>query len=154
MSPSALRHSMHLVVIDLIPALLSWEGRDRSAALTIAPDGVEAVAHLRSHYRLIGLTDADSTSAVIRRTLEDNRIAEFFDSVGTSVGFGPTLNPRVIRRVARMARSANPVVFVTGRQHLARSMSRSRVGVVLTNRAEFGGVPEAVASLLTGRVSP
>jgi hypothetical protein len=53
-----------------------------------------------------------------------------------------------------MARSANPVVFVTGREHLARSMSRSRVGVVLTNRAEFGAVPQAVASLLTGRVSP
>jgi len=144
---------VRLVVIDLIPALLSREGRDGSS-FEIAPDGPDAVAHLYSHYRLIGVADAGVSSMVIGRTLEDGGIARFFDSVGTSVGFGPAINPRVIRRIIRGSRSKDPVVFVTGREHLARAMSRSRVGVVLTNREEFGLVPEAVASLISGRVSP
>ena len=145
---------MRLVVIDLIPALLSWEGRDRSSGLKVAPDGPDAVAHLHAHYRLIGVTDAGMSSLVIGRALEDGSIADFFDSVGTSVGFGPAINPRVVRRIIRMSRSNEPVVFVTAREHLARTMSRSRVGVVLTNRDEFGAVPEAIASLVSGRVSP
>ena len=145
---------MRLVVIDLIPALPGEEGRNRSTSLDMAPDGLEAVAHLYSHYRLIGLADADVSSTAIRNALEDNRITEFFDSVGTSVGFGPTINPRVIRRITRMSRSHGPVVFVTGRESLGRLMSRSRVGVVLTTRDEFGAVPDAVASLISGRVSP
>jgi len=148
------RPQMRLVVIDLIPALLSWEGRNRSTDLEMAPDGLEAIAHLYSHYRLIGLTDADVSTTAIRKALEANRVTEFFDSVGTSVGFGPAINPRVIRRITRMSRSHAPVVFVTGREPLGRLMSRSRVGVVLTTREEFGGVPEAVASLISGRVSP
>lgn len=145
---------MRLVVIDLIPALLSWEGRDRSSELEIAPDGPDAIAHLHAHYRLIGLADAGVSSLVIARALDGARVAEFFDSIGTSVGFGPTINPRVVRRITRMSRSTDPVVFVTARESLARMMSRSRVGVVVTERSEFGGVPEAVASLISGRVSP
>ncbi len=145
---------MRLVVIDLIPALLSREGRDSSSGFEVAPDGPDAVAHLYAHYRLIGVADAGVSSLVIGRALEDARISGFFDSIGTSVGFGPAINPRVIRRITRVSRSNEPVVFVTGREHLARTMSRSRVGVVLTNREEFGGVPEAVASLISGRVSP
>lgn len=145
---------MRLVVIDLIPALLSREGRGRSSELVMAPDGLEAVAHLHAHYRLIGLADAKVSSTEIRRALETNRVAEFFDSIGTTVGFGPEINPRVIRRIIRMSHSHEPVVFVTSREHLGRLMSRSRVGVVLTARDEFGAVPDAVASLVTGRVSP
>ena len=148
------RPHMRLVVIDLIPALLSWEGRDRSTSLEMAPDGPDAIAHLYSHYRLIGLADADVSSTAIRKALEDNRATEFFDSVGTSGGFGPAINPRVIRRITRMSRTHEPVVFVTARESLGRLMSRSRVGVVLTTREEFGAVPDAVASLISGRVSP
>ena len=145
---------MRLVVIDLIPALLSWGGRDRSSGLEVAPDGRDAVAHLHTHYRLVGVTDAGVSSAVIGRALEAAGAAEFFDGVGTSVGFGPAINPRVVRRITRMSRSNEPVVFVTAREHLARTMTRSRVGVVFTNQNEFGAVPEAVASLVAGRVSP
>ena len=144
---------MRLVVVDLIPALLSQEGRD-SSLFVVAPDGPDAVAHLYSHYRLLGLADAGVSSGVLKRALEDAGIARFFDSVGTSAGFGPTINPRVVRRITRASRNKEPVVFVTGREPLARAMGRSRVGVVLTNREEFGAVPEAVASLIAGRVSP
>ena len=144
---------MRLVVIDLIPALLSWEGRDRSSDLEVAPDGPEAIAHLQTHYRLIGLADAGVSSQVIAHALDKAQIAEFFDSIGTSVGFGPTINPRVVRRITRMRRSTEPVVFVTARQSLARMISRSRVAVVVTDRTEFGAVPDAVASLISGRVS-
>lgn len=120
----------------------------------MAPDGPDAIAHLHAHYRLIGLADAGLSSLVIARALDKERVAEFFDSIGTSVGFGPTINPRVVRRITRMSRTTEPVVFVTARESLARTMSRSRVGVVLTTRDEFGAVPEAVASLISGRVSP
>jgi hypothetical protein len=94
------------------------------------------------------------SSTAIRKALEDNRATEFFDSFGTSGAFGPAINPRVIRRITRMSRTHEPVVFVTGRESLGQLMSRSRVGVVLTTREEFGAVPDAVASLISGRVSP
>lgn len=145
---------MTIVVIDLIPALLIREGRDRSSGYELAPDGVDAVAHLYSHYRLLGITDAGESSATVRRSMMDVRIAEFFDSVGTTAGFGPTINPRVVRRILRTTRGRPPSVFVTAREPLARAMSRSRFGVVLTRREEFGAVPDAVASLVSGRVSP
>ncbi len=145
---------MRLVVIDLIPALLSWEGRDRSAEPVIPAEGPEAVAHLYSHYRLIGLADAGTAGAMLRRHLEDARLAEYFESIGTSAGLGPAVTPRVIRRIGRLTRAKEGVIVVTGRLDLARAVSRSRTGVVLTNQEEFGAVPEAVASLIAGRVSP
>jgi hypothetical protein len=143
-----------LVVIDLIPALLSWEGRDRSQELTLAPDGVEAVSHLYSHYRLLGITDAGIPSATLRAPLDDARIGDLFESIATSAGFGPIINARVLRRITTIERRAHGVVFVTGRTGLARSVNRSRISVVQTSRESFGGVPEAVATLLAGRVSP
>ncbi|MEE9297712.1 MAG: hypothetical protein V3V29_01580 [Acidimicrobiia bacterium] len=145
---------MRLVVIDLIPALLSWEGRDRSADPEIAPDGPEAVAHLYSHYRVMGLADAGVAGETLRRSLEAAGIAEYFESIGTSAGFGPEVTPRIVRRIGRMARAKEGVIVVTGRPRLARAISRSRTGVVFTNQEEFGAVPEAVASLIAGRVSP
>lgn len=145
---------MSLVVIDLIPALLSREGRDRSSDFRVAPEAVEALGHLYAHHRLVGLTDADVSSTTVRRVLEDAHIAEYFDGVGTSAGFGPSINPRVVRRMVHAMRGHGPVVFVTGREPLARAMGRSRFGVVLTAHDEFGAVPDAVASLASGRVSP
>jgi hypothetical protein len=142
-----------LVLIDLIPALLQWEGRDRSGDLTIAPAGAEAVAHLASHYRVAGIADAGTPLDRIRRPLEDARIDDLFDSVATSAVLGPTVNARVIRRISGHHHHG-PIVFVTGRASLGRQVNRSRFSVVVTNRDEFGAVPEAVATVLSGRVSP
>jgi hypothetical protein len=143
-----------IVVIDLIPALLSWEGRDRSGPPELAPDAVEAVTHLYSHYRLVGITDAGVAATTLITPLDDARLAELFESLGTAAGYGPQVNPRVVRRITRHARGGHDVVVVTGREPLARTMSRSRMGVVLTTWTDFGGVPEAVATVLSGRVSP
>lgn len=145
---------MAIVVIDLIPALLTWEGRDRSARLTIAPDGPEAVAHLHSHYRVAGITDAGVPNRRIRDALDSGAVTSYFDSIGTSAGFGPEVNARVVRRLTMGAHGREQIVFVTGREPLARAMNRSRMGVVITTAEDFGGVPEAVATLVSGRVSP
>ena len=143
---------MRFVIIDVIPALLSWEGRDRAGSPRLAPEADEALAHLHIHYRLIALTDAGIPSLELRHALESERLGQYFDSVATSAGLGPVVNPRVIRRLIRNV-AGGPIV-VTGRQALARALSRSRIGVVFTNQEEFGAVPEAVATLISGRVSP
>ena len=145
---------MTIVAIDLIPALLSWEGRDRSGPPELAPDAVEAVTHLYSHYRLVGIADAGVAAATLIGPLDDVRLAELFERLGTTAGYGPQVNARVIRRITSHARSTHDVVFVTARESVARTMGRSRMGVVLTTWADFGGVPEAVANVLAGRVSP
>jgi hypothetical protein len=143
-----------IVVIDLIPALLSWEGRDRSGPPELAPDAVEAVTHLYSHYRLVGVADAGIPLEHLRGQLEEQRLVELFDSLGTSAGFGPRVNARVVRRATTYGRTNSQVVLVTGREALATELRRSRTSVVLTSWASFGGTPEAVATVLAGRVSP
>ena len=120
----------------------------------MAPDGLDACAHLASHYRVVGMTDADVSTAMVRRSLEDHRVAEYFETVGSSAGFGPQVNSRIVRRVTSHHRHSQQVVFVTAREQLVKQFTRSRMGVVLTAPDEFGGVPEAVASLVSGRVSP
>lgn len=143
---------MRLVVVDVVPALLSWEGRGRSSPPVVAPDAEEAVAHLHMHYRLVAITDAGIPSLELRDALESEHLAGYFDSVITSAGLGPVVNPRVIRRLVH--RLDDATVVVTGRRRLAESLSRSRMGVVYTKQQDFGGVPEAVAMLIAGRVNP
>lgn len=143
---------MRFVVIDVIPALLSWEGRDRSGEPTVAPDAPDAVPHLHSHYRLIAIADAGLSRLELADALDRAELAQFFDSITTTAGLGPALTPRVIRRLIHT--DGDGPIVVTARAGLARALSRSRIGVVLTNQEEFGAVPEAVASLIAGRVSP
>lgn len=143
---------MRFVIVDVIPALLAWRSRDPSGPPLVAPDAEEAIAHLHIHYRLIAITDAGMPSLQLRDALESEHLAHYFDSVVTSAGLGPVVNPRVIRRLIRHS-GPGPVV-VTGRQALADSLSRSRIGVVYTDRQDFAGVPAAVAMLIAGRVSP
>lgn len=143
---------MRFVVIDVIPALLSWEGRDRSEDPVAAPDADDAIPHLHAHYRLIAITDARMARLELAHALDREGLGQFFDSITTTAGLGPKLTPRVVRRLIHSA-GDGPIV-VTGRQPLARALSRARIGVVLTNQEEFGAVPEAVASLIAGRVSP
>ena len=143
---------MRFVVIDVIPALLSWEGRDRSEGPVAAPDAATAIPHLHAHHRLVAVADAGISRLELALALDTEGLAHFFDSITTTAGLGPTLTPRVLRRMIH-SHDGGPIV-VTGRPGLARSISRSRMSVVLTNQEEFGAVPEAVASLAAGRVSP
>lgn len=143
---------MRFIVIDVIPALLSWEGRDRSLQPVVAPEAEEAIAHLHAHHRLVAITDAGISRLELADALDVAGVGVFFDSITTSAGLGPRLTPRIVRRIIH-THGDGPIV-VTGREGLARSLSRSRIGVVLTSRDDFGAVPDAVASLVAGRVSP
>lgn len=143
---------MRFVVIDVFPALLSWEGRERSGDPVAAPDAVEAIAHLHAHYRLIAITDAGVSRLELAHVLDAEGLGQFFDSITTTAGLGPQVTPRVIRRLIHG--DPDGPIIVTGREALARRLSRSRIGVVLTSQEDFGAVPAAVASLLVGRVSP
>lgn len=148
---------MRLVVIDLIPALLSWEGRDRSGPPAVAPDAVTALDRLYPRFRIAGVVDAASVTPGIelRDHLARGEILDYFDMVGTTAEFGPELSPRVLRRILRALGAPDErTLLVTGRRHLAAGFSRSRVPVVFTAFEEFAGVPEAVESLLGGRVNP
>jgi hypothetical protein len=143
---------VRFVVIDVIPALLSWEGRDRSDGPIVAPEADLAIPHLHAHHRLVALADAGISRLDLALALDTEGLARFFDSIATTAGLGPTLTPRIVRRMIH-SHDGGPIV-VTGRPGLARSLSRSRFGVVLTTQEEFGAVPDAVASLVSGRVSP
>jgi hypothetical protein len=143
---------MRFVVFDVIPALLSWEGRDRSDDPIVAPDAHTAISDLFTHHRLIAITDAGMSRLEVAVALDSAGVGRFFDSVTTTAGLGPTLTPRIVRRMVH-SHHGGPIV-VTGRERLARALSRSRFAVVFTTQAEFGAVPDAVASLAGGRVSP
>lgn len=143
---------LQLIVIDLIPALLSWEGSEPSV-----PEGSEAVLEeLYARCPLAGVTDADRPAAGIRDLLEELRVGEFFDSVGTSADFGPTLTARVVRRIVRsLGAHPDEVAVVTARQGLAEQLSRNRFAVVLVEgRDGFLGVPEAIDAIEDGHVIP
>lgn len=124
------------------------------ADAVISPGGQEAIAHLHSHYRLIAVADAVVSSSRLRRELDAVEVAGYFDGIVTSAGMGPEVTPRIIRRIVKTLRTPDSPVVVTARKGLARALSRSRLSVVLTTPSEFAAVPEAVASLLSGRVSP
>jgi FMN phosphatase YigB (HAD superfamily) len=143
---------LQLIVIDLIPALLSWEDGEPSV-----PDGADEVLdELYARCRLAGITDADRAAADLRDLLEDLGVGEFFDSVGTSADFGPALSARVVRRIVG-ALGAHPdeVAVVTARPTLAEQLSRSRFAVVLVEGPDgILGLPEAIDAIEDGRVIP
>lgn len=143
---------MRFVVIDVVPALLSWEGRDRADPPSIAPDAATAIPHLHAHQRLVAVADAGISRLELALAIDAEGLASYFDSITTTAGLGPTLTPRVVRRMIH-SHDGGPIV-VTARPGLARSLSRSRMSVVLTRQEEFGAVPDAVAQLVAGRVSP
>lgn len=146
---------MTLIVIDLVPALLSWEGRDASDA-TAAPEAYDVLDDLYAAFRLAAITDGDRPASLVRAVLEGLGLAEFFESLGTSAGFGPAVTPRVIRRLASgFGGAPDDVVVVTARAPLAEALRAARVGVVLTGGpGDFVSVPGAVAELVEGPLSP
>jgi phosphoglycolate phosphatase-like HAD superfamily hydrolase len=146
---------VRLVIIDLIPALLSWEGRDVSEEPMLAPGAEEALEHLFSHYRLAAIADAGWSGVELRAVLEDEGLDGLFESVGTSADFGPAVSPRVVRRLAStVGVPADLLVFVTGRDEVADAVAASGIAVVHTTQDGFEHVPEAVAELIGDRLSP
>lgn len=145
---------MHLVVVDLIPALLSWEGRDRSEEPDAAPGAAHALGHLFDAFQMIGVADAAITSAQLRRHLEHDDLARYFDVVVTSAEHGPVLSARAIRRIVRTAAPRERGVTVTARPGLAAELRRARMPVVLTEHTRFEEVVDAVYDIAYGRVMP
>jgi len=146
---------VHLVVIDLIPALLSWEGRDFSREPAVAPGSEHAMHHIVERGRVVGVADAGIPTAALRRALDDAHLGIFFERITTSAGFGPVLSARVLRRMAAAVRiSPERVVVVTARKHLVKPLNGSRFPVVMTSSDEFERVPDALEALMAGRISP
>ncbi|HUG75560.1 MAG TPA: hypothetical protein VMM81_07825 [Acidimicrobiia bacterium] len=146
---------MHLVVIDLIPALLSWEGRDRSGEPSVAPGAADALEHLASHWAVTGVADAHRGSARLRAHLEREALDGYFESVGSSAEFGPLVSARVVRRLAAALKiRTRELVVVTARGAVAEDLRINRIRCVLTSHAEFGTVDNAVEAMLSGRVTP
>jgi len=144
-----------LIVVDLVPALLTWEGRDASD-VRAASEAIDALEDLYSGFRLAAIADGDRPAAQLRRAMDELALTEFFDSVATSAGFGPTVTPRVIRRLAAaLGTAAGDVIVVTARPALAEALRAARLGAVLTGGPDdFPDVPDAVAELLEGPLSP
>jgi hypothetical protein len=146
---------VRLVIIDLIPALLSWGGRDLSGDPIVAPGAEEAIEHLFSHYRLAAIADAGWSGVELRAVLEDEGLGGLFESVGTSAELGPSVSPRVVRRLAStVGVTGDLVVFVTARDEVADAVAASGIAVVHTTQDGFVSVPEAIAELIGDRLSP
>lgn len=146
---------MHLVVIDLIPALLSWEGRNRTSEPSVAVEAAAALEHLASHFALSGIVDAGNPAAELRQILDREHIGVYFESIGTTAEFGPELSARVIRRIAAALRlTSRDLILVTARLPAARAARAARVRTVVTTHDAFGTVDAAVESLLGGHLNP
>jgi hypothetical protein len=146
---------VRLVVVDLIPALLSWEGRDRSSEPSMPPEVGDTIDHLYSHFRIAGIADAHESSAELRAHLQREDLAAYFESIATSAEFGPLVSPRVVRRVvASLGGPDDRTALVTAREHLLASFGAARIPVILTTQEDFAAVPDAVFDVLSGRVNP
>jgi len=147
---------MHLVFLDLIPLLLSWEGRAAGEEPAIPPGAAEMLEEVFADFRIAGIADGAHTGLGLRRTLEDAELDPFFDFIGTSAEFGPALSPRVLRRLARLLGfDVDQVVVVTARHGLAEALRAARFAVVHVEGPEgVAMIPEALEALFTGYFSP
>ncbi|MDX1690758.1 MAG: hypothetical protein R3290_07025 [Acidimicrobiia bacterium] len=137
---------MRLVLIDLVPALLSWEGRDAFGEADVAPDADPTLQTLYDHYRLEAVADSTIPGPVLRDLLATFGLADWFERVGSTAVFGPTLTPRVVRKLAAAAGvTPDRVATVTARDTVADRLRREGLAVVLTGGPEeFADVPEAM----------
>ncbi len=145
---------MQLVIIDLVPALLSWEGRNSSGPPEAAAGALGVVGDLFPHFRLTAVADGDWTGAQVREALERLDLAPYFESIGTSAGFGPMVTTRVIRRIAAALRSTGNAIVVTGRPDLATDLGRIGIPAVLVDHHGLADVPDRIHKLAGGRLSP
>jgi hypothetical protein len=144
---------VHVVLIDLIPALLSWEGRDVSSEPDVASGAAHALGHLYDGYQVLGVADAGHPRSSLRRWLEDEQLAVYFDGLINSAPYGPRLTGRAIRRIVDSGRKGDRGILVTARGHLAAEALAQRIPVVETRHSEFEGVPDAIFTISDGRRS-
>ncbi len=132
---------MRFLIIDLVPALLSWRGEEDDP--DVAEGAVETLEQLHTQFRLAGITDGDRPGSVIRSALRQAGIGDFFDTVGTSADFGPSVSPQVIQRIATTVGAASTsIVVVTARHRLADALGRRAIATVLLGPAGFAGLPD------------
>jgi FMN phosphatase YigB (HAD superfamily) len=143
---------VRLIIIDVAPALLSWEGRGASDTPEAAANAEEVLDILYARYRLAAVTDGDRAATELRDVLERLGLDGFFESIGTSADFGPRVSPQVIRRIARALRAAaDHLVVVTARPRLARSLEEARIAAVLAEPGKLSEVPDRLRRLTAGR---
>lgn len=147
---------MHLILLDLVPLLLSWEGRSPLEAPEVPPGAAEMLEEVFTDFRIAGIADGAYTGLGLRRALEDTDLDAFFDFIGTSAEFGPTISPRVVRRLSRLLGfDADQVVLITARPDLADALRRARLAVVHVEGPEgVAVIPEALDALYSGYFSP
>ncbi|MFH1330971.1 MAG: HAD family hydrolase [Actinomycetota bacterium] len=142
--------------LDLVPLLLSWEGCSPHEAPAVPSGAAEMLEQVFANFRIAGIGDGAHTGLGLRRALEDTELDAFFDFIGTSAEFGPTVSPRVVRRLARLLGfDADQVVVITGRPDLAEALRRARLAVVHVEGPEgVAVIPEALEALYSGYLSP
>ena len=147
---------MHLVFLDLVPLLLSWERRGPDEAPEVPPGATEMLEEVFADFRIAGIGDGTHTGLGLRRALEDAELDPWFDFIGTSAEFGPSVSPRVVRRLARLLGfDIDQVVVVTARPDLAEALRRARLAVVHVEGPEgVAVIPEALEALFSGYFSP
>lgn len=147
---------MHLVFFDLVPLLLSWEGRGPDEAPDVPPGAAEMLEEVFANFRIAGIGDGAHTGLGLRRALEDAELDPWFDFIGTSAEFGPGVSPRVVRRLARLLGfDTDQVVVVTARPDLAEALRRARLAVVHVEGPEgVTVIPEALEAIYSGYFSP
>jgi len=147
---------VHLVLLDLIPLLLSWDASDPGEPATVPATAADMLAEVFADFGIAGISDGSLTGLDLRRALEDAELDGFFDFVGTSAEFGPEVSPRVVRRLARMLGfPLDQVVVVTARAELAHTLQQSGLAVIHVEGEEgVSAVPQALAALYSGYFSP
>lgn len=144
---------MRFVVFDLVPALLSWEGRDSFVQASLQPGALETVHNLFPDFRLTGIADGDHPASQLRESLERLDLAPYFETVGTSSVFGPTVTPRIVGRMTRSIGAFGRSIVVTGRPRLAEALRRSGIPAVVTD-GDLSGTAEEIRRMAAGRVNP
>ena len=144
------------MLLDLVPLLLSWEGRPPGESPGVPASAGEMLEAVFPDFRIAGLGDGDRTGLDLRRALEDAELDGFFDFVGTSAEFGPVVSPRVVRRLARaLGFSPEQVVVVTARAELADALQANGLAVVHVEGEEgVAAIPQALDALSSGYFSP
>jgi len=147
---------VHLVLLDLVPLLLSWEQSDPGEPPAVPDAAGGMLEQVFPDFRIAGLADGDHTGLDLRRALEDAELDGYFDFIGTSAEFGPAVSPRVVRRLARvLGFPAEQVVVVTARAGLAEALQQASLAVVHVEGAEgVAAIPQALEALYTGYFNP